>query len=316
MANLPWANANVLPAIVAAAARTVNSRKAAHGGVRPPSAVKLPAMRTSPIIIAVALLIALPPAAVVLANKPGEVSKPADKPAPQNAPAEPEGMTPLFNGRDLSGWTGHPKLWSVKDGVIHGETTAENKAPGNTFLVYTGDAKDTKDAPQIGDFELRFSAKIQAGNSGVQYRSKMFTSTKDNQWIVTGYQCEIAGIPGKDGFLYHEKGPKTRGYPEKALYIAWVGDKVEVDERGVSKVVGSLGENGAIAAANKKGEWNDFVIIARGNHIQQFINGVQTVDVIDNDGKGGPRSGIIALQIHAGPPMVVEFKNIRLKELK
>jgi hypothetical protein len=269
-------------------------------------------MRTTP-TLHVALLIALSSTIALAGNKPGEVSKPADKPAPQNAPAEPEGMKPLFNGKDLTGWSGHPKLWSVQDGVLRGETTAENKAPGNTFLIYTGDGKD---GAQFSDFELRFSAKIQNGNSGVQYRSKLYPATKDNQWICTGYQCEIAGIPGKDGFLYHEKGPKGRGYAEKALYIAWPGDKVEVDANGVSKAVGSLGDNGAIAAANKKGDWNDFIIIAKGNHLQHYINGVQTIDVIDNDEKGGMKSGIIALQLHAGPPMVVEFKNIRIKGLK
>lgn len=249
----------------------------------------------------------------VLANEPGVVSPPAKVAATANAPAEPDGLTPLFNGKDLTGWLGHPKLWSVKEGVIRGETTAENKAPGNTFLIYTGEGKDGK---EFKDFELRFSVKIQGGNSGVQIRSKRFPVSKEgNEWIVGGYQCEIAGIPGKDGFLYNEKGAKGRGYATKSNYLAWVGDKVEIDAAGVSKATGTLGENAAIAAANKKGEWNDYIVIAKGNHVQIYINGVQTVDVTDNDEKNRPMAGIMALQIHAGPPMVVEFKNLRMKSL-
>jgi hypothetical protein len=255
-------------------------------------------------------------ALTAFANKPGEVSKPAAQAAAPTAPAEPAGMTPLFNGKDLSGWTGHPKLWSVQDGVIRGQTTAENKAPGNTFLIYAG---DTTDGKQIKDFELRFSVKIQGGNSGLQYRSKRFPApkgaNKENEWIAGGYQCEVAGIPGKDGFLYSERGPGNRGYADHRTYLAWVGDKVEIDETGTSHVTGPLADNAAIAAADKKGEWNDYIIIAKGNHLQHFINGVQTIDCIDNDEKGRSLSGIIALQIHAGAPMIVEFKNIRIKEM-
>lgn len=251
---------------------------------------------------------------IALANKPGEVSKPAQKPAAATAPAEPEGMKPLFNGKDLTGWIGHPKLWSVQDGVIRGQTTAENKAPGNTFLIYVG---DTKDGQQFKDFELRFSVKIQGGNSGLQYRSHRVPAPKNNQanqWIMGGYQCEVAGIPGKDGFLYSERGPGKRGYANHLTYLAWVGDKVTIDKTGISQVTGELASNAEIAAADHKGEWNDYIIIARGNHLQHFINGVQTIDCIDNDEKNRMMEGIIALQIHAGPPMVVEFKNIRIKE--
>jgi hypothetical protein len=237
----------------------------------------------------------------------------AQAPAP-NAPPEPADMKPIFNGKDLTGWDGNTKLWTVKDGVITGQSTRENPCKSNTFLIYTGD--NAKQAAQVGDFELRLSYRIHGGNSGVQYRAKHLVGHKDNAWVVSGYQAEIADLPGKDGFLYEEKGPGRGGINGKKGYLAWVGDKVEIGEDGVSKVVGKLGEHDAIAAACKKGEWNDYIIIARGNHIQQYINGVQTVDVIDNDPKHRAMSGIIALQMHAGPPMTVEFKDVRLKEYK
>ncbi|HEY7118100.1 MAG TPA: DUF1080 domain-containing protein [Tepidisphaeraceae bacterium] len=248
------------------------------------------------IVVVVVALAAFSTAA--LANEPGKTSPPAAQPAPQNAPPEPQDMKPLFNGKDLAGWSGHPKLWTVKDGVIHGETTAQNKAPGNTFLIYTGG--DDKNPQTFADFELRLSFKLQGGNSGVQYRSKHLVGHKDNAWVVAGYQAEIAGLPGKDGFLYNEKGPKGRGYASKSNYLAWVGDKVEIGPDGISKVVGSLGENGAIAAALKKTDWNDYVIIAKGNHLQHFINGVQTIDCVDDDARNRASSGIIVFQIHVG----------------
>ncbi|MBL7154833.1 MAG: DUF1080 domain-containing protein, partial [Phycisphaerae bacterium] len=99
----------------------------------------------------------------------------------------------LFNGKDLSGWDGDSRLWSVKDGVIHGETTPEEPARGNTFLIW----RDGK--PK--DFELRLRFRIENGNSGVQYRSK-----EVDKWVVSGYQAEVENNPGKVGFLYHERG--------------------------------------------------------------------------------------------------------------
>ncbi len=101
------------------------------------------------------------------------------------APPVESGMKPIFNGEDLSGWDGDLRLWSVKDGVIHGETTPENKANGNTFIIWKGG--ETK------DFELRLSFRCNAtNNSGIQYRSKHITDDKvRNKWVVRGYQHEI-----------------------------------------------------------------------------------------------------------------------------
>jgi hypothetical protein len=219
----------------------------------------------------------------------------------QTAPAEPEGMKPLFaNG--LEGWDGDLRLWSFKDGVVKGQTTLENPARGNTFLIWK--------AGELTDFDLRLSFKIGPvpNNSGVQFRSKHlpFKDGDANKWVVSGYQAEVEDTPGKAGFLYHEKG---RGE------LCHVGEKVEVGADGKPKVVGQLAEKADLAATYKKGDWNDYIIIAKGNHIQMWLNGYQTVDLTDNDPKGGALSGILALQIHAGNPMIVEFKNVRLKVL-
>jgi hypothetical protein len=228
-------------------------------------------------------------------------------PPKPSAPPEPADMKPMFDGKTLEGWDGDPRLWSVKDGMIRGETTRDAKTTGNTFLIWKGG--------EPADFELRLSFRMDHGNSGVQYRSKYLPPEKkpQNNWVMTGYQAEIANLPGKDGFLYHEKGP-NRGHAEHANYLALVGEKVEIDEHGKSHVVGSLGDRTAIGDTYKKSDWNDYVIIARGNHLQHYLNGIQTVDVIDKDSNAAASRGLIALQIHAGEPMVVEFKNIRLKQ--
>jgi hypothetical protein len=224
------------------------------------------------------------------------------EPPKKTAPEEPKDMTPLFT-KDLAGWDGNPKLWSQKDGIVRGQTTPENPAKGNTFLIW-------KDGT-LEDFELRLSFKIDPApaNSGIQYRSKHlpFKDTDENKWVVSGYQAEVEDTPGKAGFLYHERG---RGE------LCHVGEKVEINKDGKIEVVGKLGEREAIGATYKKGDWNDYIIIAKGNHLVHYLNGYQTVDLIDNDPKGGALSGILALQIHAGKPMVVEFKNVRLKQYK
>lgn len=220
----------------------------------------------------------------------------AAEPPEPTAPSEPAGMVQLFNGKDLSGWEGNTRLWSIREGVVRGETTAENTTKGNTFLIWRGGT--------LKDFELRLSFRIDHGNSGVQYRSKQVDS-KDNQWVISGYQAEVENTPGKVGFLYHEKG---------RAYLCNVGEKVVVGEDGKPQVVGKLGEKDAIGATYKKSDWNDYVIIAQGNHLRHYLNDIQTVDLIDNDPKGRAMEGVLALQIHAGPPMWVEFKDVRLKQ--
>lgn len=218
-------------------------------------------------------------------------------------PPEPPDMVALCNGKDLDGWSGNTKLWSVRGGAIRGETTKESPTTGNTFLMYT--------AKEFADFELRLSVRIHHGNSGVQYRSKHLADNKQNDWVVSGYQMEVANEPGRAGFLYHERG---RGR------ICLVGEKVIMSPEGKKQVVGSLGDKEAIAATYKKAEteddppWNEYVILAKGNHLQHWVNGVQTMDLTDDDEKGRLMKGIVALQIHAGKPMWVEFKDIRLKE--
>ena len=216
------------------------------------------------------------------------------------------GFKNLFNGKDLTGWDGNPKLWSVKDGALTGQTTKENPAAGNTFLIW-------KDG-NVDDFELHFSYRIvpnntvNFANSGVQYRSKIVNPAN---WVVGGYQADFEAGTTYSGILYDEAG----GAGGRQI-MAGRGEKVVWDSDCKKQVTGSVGNSDEIQKAIKKEDWNDYVVIAKGNHFVHKINGLTTVDVTDDCASKRLTSGILALQLHAGEPMTVQFKNIRLKPLK
>ena len=209
------------------------------------------------------------------------------------------GFKSIFNGADLNGWDGNPKFWSVKDGTINGQTTAENPTKGNTFLIWKGGA--------VENFELRLSFKIVPngtkgfGNSGIQYRSK-----DRGNWVVNGYQADFEAGTTYSGILYEEGG---RGILAQRGQMTWI------QPDGKIRVVGSVGKSEDIQAVIKKEDWNDYVVLARGNHLTHIINGRVTIDVVDDQADKAAKSGILALQLHAGDPMTVQFKNIRLKSL-
>ncbi|HZZ42863.1 MAG TPA: DUF1080 domain-containing protein [Tepidisphaeraceae bacterium] len=212
------------------------------------------------------------------------------------------GFKPLFNGKDLSGWDGDAKFWSVEDGAIVGRTTKETPAPHNTFLIYKGGVKGLPPA-MLGDFELKFSFKLTDHNSGMQYRSKELPD-----FVMMGYQADIAeGQPSPyTGMLYEERG---RGIVDKR------GQKVVIDAAG-KKTVEVFADETASGNEIDMSKWNDYEIIAKGDHIIQKVNGKVTVDFTDDEVGKSAREGLLGLQIHAGKPMMVEFKNIRLKVLQ
>ncbi len=218
------------------------------------------------------------------------------------APAESGSMKQLFNGKDLTGWDGDPRLWSVKDGVIHGETTEENKAKGNTFLIW----KEGK----LGDFELRLSFRCNAtNNSGIQYRSKHITEKASNDWVVRGYQHELrneVNFPNTSSFIYDEGGKRAR--------ICLVGEKATWEKDGKKVIASDLMDQERFKKLFKLDDWNDVVIIAKGNNIRHYLNGQLILDFTDNHPELALTEGVLALQLHAGKPMWAEFKNIRIKQ--
>ncbi|HWE35195.1 MAG TPA: family 16 glycoside hydrolase [Isosphaeraceae bacterium] len=217
------------------------------------------------------------------------------------------GFKKLFDGRTLDGWRGKEGLWSVQDGAIVGRTTREHPTRGNTFLFAKGGDKDLI----VDDFELRLSYKITAdndknfANSGIQYRSK----DKGN-FVAAGYQADFEAGTTFSGILYDEAG----GAGGRGI-MALRGEQVTWTKDGKKEVTGHLGKSEDIQAKIKKDDWNEYTVIARGDHLQHFINGVPTVDVFDEAEGKRLTSGILALQLHAGEPMTVRFKDIRIKSL-
>jgi hypothetical protein len=191
----------------------------------------------------------------------------------------------------------------VKDGVIRGETTEQNPATGNTFIIW-------KDGV-LKDFDLRLSFRASStNNSGIQYRSKHITDGVRNKWVVRGYQHEIRNenkLPNVSGFIYDEGGKRGR--------MCLVGEKVEWTADG-KRVTGSLIDASEFRELFKLDNWNEVAIIAQGNRVRHYLNGRLIVDFTDHHPESALKEGILALQLHAGKPMWVEFKNIRLKQLK
>ena len=209
-------------------------------------------------------------------------------------PAHPGGASAeIFNGRDLTGWNGDPRFWRVEGGAIVGQTTPENALSQNTFIVW--------EAGTIEDFTLRLQFRVTGGNSGVQYRSRVLGG-----WSVAGYQADMDAENRYTGMLYDEQG---RGI------IALRGQKVVIEPDGRFNVVGTVGDTAALRRSIDMSGWNTLEASMIGNHIVHRINGRVTVDVTDNQAEEREDSGILALQIHTGGPMKVEFRDIRLTRL-
>ncbi|MEQ9407864.1 MAG: DUF1080 domain-containing protein [Fuerstiella sp.] len=204
----------------------------------------------------------------------------------------------LFDGQTLENWDGDPAHWSVEDGVITGRTSEDNKLTANSFLIYRGGDFD--------NFELQLEYRIVNGNSGIQYRS---FELPNREWGIGGYQADFEAGNRYSGILY---GEQFRGI------LADRGQVTELtSENGKVKVtrVDTVGDSDEIQKKIRKEDWNSYRIVASGYRFQHFINGTKTIECVDNDIANRRASGLLALQIHVGPPMTVQFRNIRIKKL-
>jgi hypothetical protein len=202
-----------------------------------------------------------------------------------------DGFVRLFNGKNLSGWAGDPEYWSVKEGAITGTTDGSLKM--NRFLTWKGST--------IRNFDLQVQVRVSpGGNSGIQYRG---TSRPDlGLDVVTGYQCDVvANTPEYNGMLYEEKGRRI---------LSHTGEKVIVDPDGQPWVVGRFP-----VKVFEPGQWHDYRVLVRGNHHQHWIDGHPTADLIDLDEKGRALEGVLAVQVHVGPAMTIEYKDFKIKHL-
>lgn len=197
----------------------------------------------------------------------------------------------LFDGQSLKNWSGDSSLWSVADGAITGQTQSESPIKANTFLIYDG---------EVSDFEFRCKVRFEGNNSGVQYRSE---PVKGSHFALKGYQADLHPKQSYFGMMYGEK--TGRGI------IAQRGQKVVVGQDGKSKVVGKVGDDTEFA----NNEWNDLRIVAVGNRMIHQVNGITTLDLTD-DHPAATQSGKLGLQLHQGPAMKVEFRNLLLRKLE
>jgi hypothetical protein len=212
---------------------------------------------------------------------------------PMVPPLEETGFQPIFDGKSLKGWDGDPGFWRVETGALVGQTTTEKQPAQNTFLIWRGG--------NPADFELKLQYKLTGFNSGIQIRS---IELPDIKWAMKGYQADMDGAQQYTGQIYEERG---RGF------LAMRGQFGYIPGSGKAGLVGSLGDSDELKSVIHADDWNDLHLIARGNTIIQILNGRVTSMVIDDDTAGRKLDGLIGIQVHRGPPMKIEVRNIRLK---
>ena len=204
--------------------------------------------------------------------------------------AQEEGK-PLFNGKDLTGWDGNPELWSVENGAIVGRTTGPEQLKYNQFLVWKGGT--------LKNFELSAKIKVKGNNTGIQYRS---SERKDvGKWSIGGYQCDVHPSPNYNAMIYHEGGRGIVVQNGQSVVTDPAGHKWLVKERDPVKVDTT--------------QWHEYKIIAKGNHITHTLDGKVTIELSDYDEKARSLEGLLAFQVHRGPAMEVQIKDVFLKTL-
>jgi hypothetical protein len=214
----------------------------------------------------------------------------------------------LFNGTDLTGWDGDPRFWRVESGEIIGETTESNKAEKNTFLIYRGG--------EFGDFDLKFKYQVTGYNSGVQYRSKEL-----GKWSIGGYQADFEAQHHKSdkgtvdrfsGMFFDEQGRMFMGQRGQAVIVR---SNLQTPKKPKIEVIGSLGDPVDLEKKIMRDDWNEMRIIARGFTFMHVINGQVMSVALDEDTPSRQASGLLAFQLHSGPPMQIRLRELTIREL-
>ena len=194
-------------------------------------------------------------------------------------------------GNRIRNWSGDSKFWSKQDGVLIGKCDGSLKM--NRFITWK--------AATVRNFDLRVKVRISSGgNSGIQYRgtSRPYLGLD----VVTGYQCDVvANVAKYNGMLYEEKGRRI---------LSHTGEKVMVDSSGQPWIVGNFPVKNF-----EPGQWHEYRVLVEANRHRHWIDGHPTADLIDFDEKGRVLEGVLAMQVHVGPPMTVEYKEMRIKHL-
>ncbi len=217
----------------------------------------------------------------------------------------------IFNAKNLAGWKGDPTYWRVENGNLVGEVTPETILKSNSFIIWQDELP--------ADFELKCEYRItESGNSGINYRSELVSN---NPFALRGYQADIDGKNRYTGQNYEEKKRTTLAYRGEKVKIKNT-DKLDSLKQNIKancwqtrEITGTLGSSDSLKTKIKSNDWNQVHLIVKGNTLQHYINDVLMSEVIDNDSINRTFKGYLGVQVHVGPPMKVEYRNIQLKNL-
>lgn len=223
-----------------------------------------------------------------------------------------DGFVSIFDGRTLNNWEGDSTYWRIEKGILTGEVTPATLLKRNSFIIWRGGTPE--------DFELMLEYRISSqGNSGVNYRSE---EVEGFPYALRGYQCDIDGANRYTGQNYEERGRTTLAYRGQKVVLNQLPDSarqlpvsrfIEKNAWTKSRLVGSLGTPEEFNKYIHDEDWNTCHIVVKGNRMKHYINGILMSDVTDKDKINRNGKGLIGVQVHVGPPMKVEYRNIRLK---
>jgi hypothetical protein len=229
---------------------------------------------------------------------------------PASGQKKKDGFVPIFDGKTLKGWEGDPNYWRVENGSLVGEITADKLLKTNTFVIWRGG--------EPKDFELKLEYRISTdGNSGINYRSEQITEVP---FALRGYQADIDGKNRYTGQNYEERGRTTLAYRGQTTTInsadnkdAPVRDYVKNNAWTKVEVMKTMDKD-SLQNFIKSEDWNEIHLVIKGNRLLHYVNGILMSDVTDNDNVNRKMAGLIGVQVHVGPPMKVEYRNIRIKQ--
>jgi hypothetical protein len=232
----------------------------------------------------------------------------SQQPAPQPTASD---FTPLFDGKTLDGWRGDAPYWSVRDGAILGEITEETLIKANRFLIYEGEIP--------ADFEFVAEYRVSPrGNSGINYRSEVVDGLDFH--ALRGYQCDLDGQNRYTGSNYEERRRTTLASIGQSVIIPNTDDAadlkfVEGNRWTAGKVESELPKAKELAPKILPDQWHEVRIVARGNVLEHFIDGEFMSKVVDDDEANRRSTGRLGVQVHVGPPMTIEYRNLRLRAI-
>ncbi len=222
-----------------------------------------------------------------------------------------DGYTLVFNGSTLDGWMYDPVYWRIENNILIGEVTPATLLRRNSFII-------NKDLI-TRNFELKVDYRISAnGNSGINYRSHIIDSLP---FAMAGYQADIDGKNKYTGQNYEERIRTTLAYRgQRVTVVNSPGNQsltTQIKNNAWTNLTVNevLANDDSLKAHIHNGDWNEYHLVVKGNRLLHYLNGILMSDVTDNDTLHRQLSGSLGVQVHVGPPMKVEYRNFRIKQL-